>query len=58
MTRDQVVWTLIAFFGASVAFRGIIDATEGESFWLTFGLQVVAFVLIVGVITLIVRRRR
>ncbi len=58
MNRDQVIWTLVAFFGASVVFRLIIDATEGESFWVTLGLELVAFALIVGLIVVLVRRRR
>lgn len=58
MNRDMVVWTLVAFFGASVAFRAIIDATEGQSLLVTLALEVLAFAVIVGVIVLIVRRRR
>jgi hypothetical protein len=57
VSRDTVIWSLVAFFGASVAFRAIIDATEGESFWVTLALEVVVLAAIVGLIVFIVRRQ-
>ncbi len=58
MDRDTILWTLVAFFGASIAFAAIGNATEGESFLVTFGLEVLALIAIVGVIVVVVRRQR
>ncbi len=58
MDRNTVLWSLVAFFGGSVAFRGIQDATKGEPVALTFALQAVALALIVGLIVFVVRRQR
>ncbi len=56
MDRQTVLWTLVAFFGASLVFRGIQEATDlGTA--ATVGLQLVALVVIVGVITVVMRRR-
>lgn len=56
MSRDQWMWTLVAFFGGTVAFGGIRRATEDGPVLVTIGLEVAAFALIVGLIVLIVRR--
>jgi len=58
MDRQSLLWTLIVFFGASVAFRGIQDATRGEPLWVTLAIEIAALVVIVAGITLFVRRRR
>lgn len=57
MDRTGLLWTLTAFFGATVAFGLIRDATKGESFAVTIGLQAVALALMVGAIVVVVRRR-
>ena len=58
MDRNAVIWTLAAFFGASVAFRAIQDATEDEGILVTIGLEVAALGAIVGLIVVLVRRQR
>ena len=57
MNRHTLLWTVVVFFGASVAFSSINNATEGESTALRLGVQVVALAAIIALITLIVRLR-
>jgi len=58
VNRDTVLWTLVVFFGASVMFAAIRNATEDESTGLSLGLQLAAGLLLVGGILLFLRRRR
>ncbi len=58
MDRTTVLWALVLFFGASVAFGGLRRLTEGESTAVTLGVQVGALVVIVGAVVLVARRRR
>lgn len=56
--RDTVLWTLVLFFGASIMFAAIRDATRGEGTGLSLGAQLAAGLLLVGAIVIFVRRRR
>jgi hypothetical protein len=56
--RTTVLWTLVVFFGATVLFGAISNATEDESTALRIGLQGVAGVALIGVLALIVRGNR
>jgi hypothetical protein len=56
--RDTVLWTLVLFFGASIMFAAIRDATEDEGTGLSLALQLAAGLVVVGAIVLFVRRRR
>ena len=58
MDRNTLLWALVLFFGASIAFSSIQRATEDESLAVSLGLQALALAAIVGVIVLVVRRRR
>ena len=58
MDRNTLLWTLVVFFGASIIFGAIANATEDESAGVRLLLQLGAGVLIVGGILLYVRRRR
>ena len=57
MDRKTLLWTLVAFFGASIAFAAIRNATEGESALVTLGLEVLALVAIVG-LTMVAQKPR
>ena len=57
MTRNTLLWALVLFFGASVMFALIRNATEDESVGLSLGLQALAGLLLIGAIVLYVRRR-
>jgi hypothetical protein len=56
--RNAVLWTLVVFFGASVMFGVIRNATEGESPGVQLLIQIGAGLLLVGAIVVYVRRRR
>jgi MYXO-CTERM domain-containing protein len=56
--RDTVLWTLVVFFGASIMFGAIRNATEDESAGVQLLAQLGAALLVVGAIVVIVRRRR
>jgi hypothetical protein len=56
--RSTVLWTLVVFFGASVVFGAIANATDDESAGLRVGLQAVAGIALIGLLFLIVRRTR
>jgi hypothetical protein len=52
------MWTLVIFFGATVLFGAISNATDDESVALSLGLQVLAGLLVIGVLVVLVRSRR
>jgi hypothetical protein len=56
--RNTLLWTLVVFFGATVLFGAIRNATEDESAGLSLGLQVLAGLILVGAIVLFLRWRR
>ena len=58
MDRNTLLWALVLFFGASIAFSAIQSATEDESVALTVGLELLALAVIVGGVVLVVRWRR
>jgi hypothetical protein len=56
--RNTLLWTLVVFFGASIAFGAIGNATSDESVGVRLAAQLGAGALIVGALVLFVRRRR
>ncbi|HEX2233989.1 MAG TPA: hypothetical protein VHG69_11575 [Thermoleophilaceae bacterium] len=57
MDRDTLLWALVLFFGASLLFATIRDATEGESVALQLGFQVLALAVLIAAVVAFVRRR-
>ena len=55
--RDTVLWTIVVFFGASILFAAIRNATEGEGVGVSLVLQLTAGVLLVAAIVVFMRRR-
>ena len=55
MDRNQILWTLTVFFGATVAFGLIRNATEDQSAGVTIGLQALAMLAIIGAVVAVVR---
>jgi hypothetical protein len=55
--RDTLLWALVLFFGASLVFAAIREATEGEPVALRLGFQVLALVVLIAAIVAFVRRR-
>ena len=58
MDRSTLLWAIVVFFGASVLFGAIANATEDESTVLRVGLQAVAGAALIGLLIVIVRRTR
>ncbi len=57
MDRNTLLWTLVAFFGASIVFRAIREATKDEPVAVSLLAAVAALGVMVAAITLFVRRR-
>ena len=57
MQRNTVLWTLVLFFGASLMFAAIRNATEDESTAVSLAAQGAAGLLLIAVLILYVRRR-
>jgi hypothetical protein len=53
-----MLWTLVVFFGASVMFAAIRNATSDEAAGVQLVAQLGAGLLVVGAIVIFVRRRR
>jgi hypothetical protein len=56
--RDTVLWTLVVFFGASILFAAVRDATKDEGAGVALLAQVGVGALLVGAIVVYIRRRR
>jgi hypothetical protein len=56
--RDTVLWTLVVFFGASILFAAIRNATSDEGTGLSLAAQVAAGLVLVAAIVVFMRRRR
>jgi hypothetical protein len=57
MDRTNLLWTLVAFFGASIGFRAVQQATSGSPVVVTVALEALLLALIVVLIVAIVRRQ-
>jgi hypothetical protein len=53
-----VLWTLVVFFGASIMFAAIREATSDEGTGVSLVAQLAAGLLVVGAIVIFLRRRR
>ena len=58
MDRTSLAWTLVVFFGASLAFAGLSNLTEDSSTGVALAVQVGALAVLVVAVLLIVRRLR
>jgi hypothetical protein len=56
--RQTVLWTLVLFFGASLLFATIRDATRDEGIGLALAAQFGAGVLLVTAIVVLMRGKR
>jgi hypothetical protein len=56
--RDIVLWTLVVFFGASILFAAIRNATQDDGVGVSLVLQLAAGLLLVAAIVFFMRRRR
>ena len=58
MDRKTLLWTLVVFFGASIMFGAIGNATSDEGAGVRLAAQLGAGVILVGALVLFIRRRR
>jgi MYXO-CTERM domain-containing protein len=56
--RNELLWPLVVFFGATLLFAAIHDATKDEGTAVSLGAQALVGLALVGAIVVIVRRRR
>jgi threonine/homoserine efflux transporter RhtA len=56
--RNTALWTIVVFFGASLMFSTIRDASDEDGIGMSLAAQVAAGLLLVAFIVLVVRRRR
>jgi hypothetical protein len=56
--RTTALWTLVIFFGASIMFAAIRDATKDEGTGVSLAAQLAAGLVVVGAIVVLLRRRR
>jgi hypothetical protein len=58
MDRTTLLWTLVVFFGASVAFATLNNVTADSSTAVRVGVQLGALAIVIGGIVFAVRRMR
>ncbi len=58
MDRNTLLWALVLFFGASVMFALIRNATEDQSVGVSLAAQAAAGLLLIAAIVLFLRGRR
>ena len=58
MDRNTALWTIVLFFGASVMFAAIRDATRDQGIGVALAAQLAAGLLLVAAIVFYVRGRR
>ena len=56
--RNTLLWTMVVFFGASLMFSTIRDASDEDGLGVSLAAQVAAGLLLVAFIVLIMRRRQ
>jgi hypothetical protein len=56
--RNTVLWTMVVFFGASLMFGAIRNASDEDGAGISLAAQLAAGLLLVVVIVLVMRRRR
>ena len=58
MDRNTILWTLVAFFGASLVFGLLRRLTEDSSAGVAVAVQLGALAAVIAAVVLIVRRFR
>jgi hypothetical protein len=56
--RNTVLWTMVVFFGASLLFSAIRNASDEDGLGVSLAAQLAAGLLLIAFIVLVVRRRR
>jgi hypothetical protein len=58
MDRNRLAWPLVVFFGASILFTVVRNATKDQGVAASVGLQALVGLALVGAIVVYVRRSR
>jgi threonine/homoserine efflux transporter RhtA len=56
--RNTLLWAMVVFFGASLMFSAIRDASDEDGVGISLAAQLAAGLLLVAFIVLVMRRRR
>ena len=57
MNRKIILWSIALFFGCSILFRAVADATVGSSKGVAFGVQAAVLVLVIAIVVGVAKRR-
>ena len=57
MDKKIILWSIALFFGCSILFRAVADATVGTSKGVAFAVQAAVLVLVIAVVVTVVKRR-
>jgi uncharacterized membrane protein HdeD (DUF308 family) len=55
--KKIILWSIALFFGCSILFRAVADATVGTSKGTGLAVQVGVLVLVIAVVVAVVKRR-
>jgi hypothetical protein len=58
LNQNAVLWVLVAFFGGTVVFGGLRQATEDSPTGVVIAVQLGALALVIAVVVFLVRRLR
>jgi hypothetical protein len=56
--RNTLLWTLVVFFGATIIFGAIANATDDEGAAVRIGLQAIVGLIFIALLVAYVRRMR
>ena len=57
MDKKIILWSIALFFGCSILFRAVADATVGTSKGVAFAVQAAVLVLVIAAVVAVVKRR-
>ncbi|HVL31215.1 MAG TPA: hypothetical protein VM299_03205 [Solirubrobacteraceae bacterium] len=57
MNRTVILWSIALFFGCSLLFRAVGDATTGASRGVAFLIQVGVLVVVIAIVVVVARKR-
>lgn len=55
--KKLILWSVVLFFGCSILFRAVGDATVGTSKGVAFAVQVAVLVFVIAAVVAVVKRR-
>jgi hypothetical protein len=57
VNRKLILWSIALFFGCSILFRAVADATVGTSKGVAIAVQAAVLVLVIAIVVGVARRR-